>query len=192
MYLRFTMDIQAIILETPRLLLRAITPELFNYVMETYTDEQLMDYFGYDTEDRLVKEKERHAGGITTFRTAMLYFHLIDKESNRVIGGCGYHTWYVPHARAEIGYELFSEPHKNKGLMKEALLPILAYGFDKMNLHRIEAFVSPENTPSIQLMKHAGFSKEGHLREHYFKDGRYEDSVVFSILKSEWKHSHNS
>lgn len=174
------------IIETPRLLLRAQTPEVFKQVMETYTHGQLLEYFGYDTDDRLEFERLRYTGGQTTFRLSFLYFHLIEKENKKVIGGCGFHTWNTVHHRAEIGYEVFSEPHKNKGFMKEALPVILTYGFNQLNLHRIEALVGPENTPSLKLIKSAGFTQEAVLREHYFVNGVHEDSVMFSLLKSEW------
>ena len=55
-----------------------------------------------------------------------------------------YHTWYVDHHRAEIGYVLNSkEEDMNKGYMSEALLKEVIALLDlmKMNLHRIEAFV---------------------------------------------------
>jgi ribosomal-protein-alanine N-acetyltransferase len=40
---------------------------------------------------------------------AFLYFHLLEKTDQNVIGWCGYHTWYLEHDRAEIGYELFKK-----------------------------------------------------------------------------------
>ena len=70
--------------------------------------------------------------------------------------------------------------------MTEALTPIIAYGFSEMQLHRIEAFVGPNNSPSLNLMRKFGFTQEGQLRQHYLKDGKFEDSVVFSLLLEEY------
>ena len=100
---------------------------------------------------------------------------------------CGFHTWAMEHYRAELGYSIHIETEKKKGYMKEALKPIIEYGFNKMNLHRIEAFVGPDNTASISLVKRLGFTQEGHLREHYLKDGVFEDSIVFSLLEKEFQ-----
>lgn len=70
--------------------------------------------------------------------------------------------------------------------MKEALPYIIDYGFDRMNLHRIEAMVGPDNQASLRLVKGLGFVEEGLLREHYFIDGKFYDSLVFSLLKKEY------
>jgi RimJ/RimL family protein N-acetyltransferase len=55
-----------------------------------------------------------------------------------------------------------------------------------MKLHRVEAFIGPNNQPSLKLVENAGFKKEGNLREHYLKDGEWQDSGVFSLLKREY------
>lgn len=69
--------------------------------------------------------------------------------------------------------------------MPEAISAIIDYGFVQMNLHRIEAFIGPNNEASLSLVKKYLFIQEGHLREHYCKNGKMEDSLVFSILKHE-------
>jgi [ribosomal protein S5]-alanine N-acetyltransferase len=71
--------------------------------------------------------------------------------------------------------------------MLEAITSIVDYGFHKMELNRIEAFISPDNLPSKKLIAKAGFTQEGVLREHYKWENKIYDSVVFSLLKSEYK-----
>ena len=98
------------------------------------------------------------------------------------------HVWYLDHNRAEIGYALTDNPEKSKGLMTEAMNSILKYGFEEMKLHRIEAFIGPENIPSLKLVAKFNFKKEGVLRQHYFKNDKMEDSAVFALLKDEYAH----
>ncbi|MDX2360140.1 MAG: GNAT family protein [Crocinitomicaceae bacterium] len=172
-------------LATSRLELRMATPEVYDFVFDDLTDERALDFFGFEDQDKLIIEKERHAKGLKTFNKSFLYFFLIDSESNKNIGWCGYHTWYLDHHRAELGYGFTDMSYEGKGLMTEAIERVLSYGFEEMNLHRIEAFVSPENTPSLKIMEKNNFRKEGHLKEHYFKNGIAEDSLVFALLKSE-------
>ena len=71
--------------------------------------------------------------------------------------------------------------------MREALPEVLKYGFNTMNLHRIEALIAPGNIPSLKLLQRTGFTREGLLREHYMKGGRLEDSVIFSLLRPEYE-----
>lgn len=181
------MKINTTILETPRLKLLALTPELYVEVVDNYTDDELMAFLGYTTIEQVVLERERRAQGASSFTSSFLYFLLVDKATGKTIGSAGYYRVYPNHNRGEIGYILTDETFRNKGLIKEALPLIIAYGFEQMNLHRIEAFVGPENAISLKIMDNFGFTKEGHLREHYFTNNRHEDSVVFSLLKSEWK-----
>ena len=68
--------------------------------------------------------------------------------------------------------------------MSEAI--IVNYGFRNMGLERIEAFVEPNNTPSIKLLKKMSFKKESLLKQHYFYNNRMEDSIVFALLKSDY------
>jgi ribosomal-protein-alanine N-acetyltransferase len=173
-------------LETPRLFLREITPEVYHSIFSSYTDAQLMDFFSFTKDEELAEEKDKYSKGLTTFNKSFLYFHLMDKTTGRKIGWCGYHTWYLPHRRAEIGYEIYVEALKNSGLMTEAIAPIIDYGFRVMDLNRIEAFIGPRNTASQKLVKNLGFVLEGNLRSHYLKNEVFQDSYVFSLLRSEY------
>ncbi|MNS60850.1 putative ribosomal N-acetyltransferase YdaF [compost metagenome] len=174
-------------IETERLTLRKLTDDVYRSIFNNHSDNEIKQLFGIGTDEDLKVETEKVKKGLSTFNKTFLYFHLIDKQTNNIIGWCGYHTWYLDHFRAEIGYGLFDEAVKAKGIMTEALKPIIQYGFETMKLNRIEAFLSPDNIPSLKLVQKFGFTKEGHLREHYNKDNKLEDSVVFSLLKSEYK-----
>ena len=59
--------------------------------------------------------------------------------------------------------------YKQKGLMSEAVEAIIDYGFNALRLHRIEAFIGPDNVASLRLIKKMHFVQEGILREHYFE-----------------------
>jgi ribosomal-protein-alanine N-acetyltransferase len=174
------------IIETPRLLLRMETAEEYKRILESYDDAALMQYFGLQ-ETELELEKMKVKGGICTYRTDVVFFHLIEKTTQHVIGSCNFHNWFRIHQRSEIGYALRREEYKNKGFMREALLPIVDYGFTTLNLNRIEAFIGPENMPSQRLVQRLGFRQEGHLRGHYCKDGVIGDSLVFGLLRDEFE-----
>lgn len=172
-------------IETERLLLRAFTPDTFRLAYDFLTDEELKELFCLPDDEALALERARYQQGMSTYNRSFVNFQLHRKDSGELIGSCGFHTWYLPHARAEIGYALGDDRHKGQGFMKEAMKEVVNYGFHKMNLHRIEAFISPNNVPSLRLVKHFGFQHEGVLRQHYCKDNKMEDSLVFSLLKSE-------
>jgi ribosomal-protein-alanine N-acetyltransferase len=70
--------------------------------------------------------------------------------------------------------------------MTEAIKPVLKYGFETLNLHRIEAKVADWNIPSIKLLLRSGFTKEGTLTQDYFHEGAYHDSDCYVLLRHEW------
>ncbi|MEZ5016786.1 MAG: GNAT family protein [Flavipsychrobacter sp.] len=176
------------ILTTPRMVLEEITPESLAYIMANNTDEEIKNIMGYD-DAGLALAKERLEKGMTYYHITFKYWLLKDKTNNNTIGTCGFYRVYPDHDRAEIGYVMTGISYREQGLMKEAAQRILKYGFEEMKMHRIEAFASPTNTPSIKILEGLGMSYEGLMKEHFLKNGLYEDSACYAILKSEYKTS---
>ena len=145
-----------------------------------------MTYFDMDAEG-FTRMKDMVEKGMETHRLSLCYFLLIDKTTSKVIGECGYHTLNISHQRAELFYSLRNENDKRKGFMKEALKEVLAYGFNTIGLHRIEALTGAWNLASIGLLNHYGFTREGTMREDYVVNGVNENSECYSLLKWEWK-----
>ncbi|MBB6611184.1 GNAT family N-acetyltransferase [Pontibacter sp. Tf4] len=176
-----------ICLETDRLYLRELSPEVYQHLFTEFNNSRIAEYLGFTTSKEVDTEREKYAKGMVTYYATFKAFHILDKETGRVLGKCGYHTWVPTHRRAEIGYELFNDADKGKGYMKEALGVVLTYGFEHMNLYRIEAYIADYNIPSGKLLKHYGFTVEGNARGHYVVDGINEDSVSLSLLLPEFE-----
>lgn len=180
------MKTTAPVLQTERLWLRPLDVTQYMHLFAECGDDEISTYFGFETAEQLEAERERYRKGVVTFNRHFHNFLLVHKETGRVIGSCGYHTWYIYHNRAELGYAIYDEAHKNKGYMGEALKAVIRYGFEHMGLNRIEALIGPENVPSLTLVHRMGFLKEGILREHYVKNGVAEDSVAFALLRRDF------
>jgi ribosomal-protein-alanine N-acetyltransferase len=74
---------------------------------------------------------------------------------------------------------------RGKGIVSEALGAMLDYGFDRMNLHSVEAGVTPGNEASTRMLQRLGFRLEGHLRENFLTDRGFVDSLIYSMLRSD-------
>ncbi len=173
-------------LSTPRLILRKLTPEVYDFVFQNYSEDELRSFLGIMSEEQFMNEKDRQEKGRVMYNRGVVVFQLIDKESQQVIGSCSLHNWYYLHNRSELGYAMTNEAFKNEGLMSEAVGAVIDYGFNTMDLNRIEAFVAPYNVPSLKIMKKFHFKEEGFLKQHYFYDGKYDDSLVFGLLREEY------
>lgn len=74
--------------------------------------------------------------------------------------------------------------------MKEAITAVLRYGFQEMNLNRIEAIIDPANTSSVQLLEKIHFVQEGLLREYELGQKGFDDVYMYSILKRDYEKSY--
>jgi [ribosomal protein S5]-alanine N-acetyltransferase len=178
---------EAQILETERLYLKVMTPELWNYALTQLPDEDISQQLGLYTPESIAKEKEKNRLGMTTHAISFRLYVMVEKLTGTVIGKIGYHNWQQRHNRSEIGYAMDLEQYKNRGFMTEAMKTVLDDGFGEMGLYRVEAMISPENTPSLKLVDRYGFVKEGLLRAHYNNNGVQVDSAVYGLLRPEYE-----
>lgn len=108
------------------------------------------------------------------------------KDSDTVLGMIGYVHIKPEHYRAEVGYSL-SRAYHRQGIMREALLRVIDYGFDAMKLHTIEAIVDADNEASAALLSDVGFRQEAHFREDFLHNGSFRNSIHFGMMKGEQK-----
>lgn len=87
---------------------------------------------------------------------------------------------------AYLGYGL-GVKFTGHGLMTEAIALILRFAFKDLKLHRIEANVQPQNTPSIEVLKRNGFTKEGFSRRYLKIGGKWRDHERWAIIAEDWK-----
>ena len=73
-------------------------------------------------------------------------------------------------------------PFAGKGYMGEALPQMVAFAFDELGLHRLEANIRPENEASLRLVQSAGFHKEGYSPRYLNIDGDWRDHERWAIL----------
>lgn len=175
------------VLETERFILRKAQENDCIDLFVLYSDESVVKYIPLepfssveDTENEMnwyEKIFEDQSG---------LRWVIEDRKTKKVIGTCGFLNYEKAHNRIEIGYDLIPS-YWRKGVMKETLRTIIHFAFTKMNIHKIEAKVDPENISSIKLLEKLNFYQEGLLREHEYEKGKYVDLIIFSILKREFK-----
>jgi [ribosomal protein S5]-alanine N-acetyltransferase len=174
-------------IKTERLTLRLINPAVFHWAFKELSDAEICSLFQFKEESELLAAKARYAEGIESWWFKFAWFQIFRSDDMKYLGWCGYHTIVVNHQRAEIGYELLAEEERNKGYMGEALKKVIQYGFEDLNLNRIEALTSLENEISQKLILANGFVHEGELKSHYLKNDEFENSVFFALLRHNYR-----
>jgi len=108
---------------------------------------------------------------------------IILKSAQMLIGAIGLNM-NLRFNRAELGYWVAKE-YWNQGYCTEASGAMLEYGFHTLNLHKITATHIKRNPSSGKVMEKIGMKKEGILQEHVTKWDKYEDLVIYGILRKE-------
>lgn len=107
------------------------------------------------------------------------------KKDYREVGVCGLTS--INHINQTAEFNLYIAPeYQGKGYGTLALKTLLMHGFGALNLNVIwgEVFVGNK---ALDIDLKLGFQVEGTLRQRYFKDGRFIDTNIISILRSEWE-----
>lgn len=106
------------------------------------------------------------------------------RESGQLVGVIGL-IIQRDHRRAEIGYWVGAD-YWGKGYCTEAAREVVGYAFHKMRLHRVVGRHFARNPASGRVMQKIGMTYEGCLREHAYKNGRYEDLACYGILREQF------
>lgn len=172
---------------TDRLYLRKLTLEDASDMFEYSRDPDVSKYTVWDHHASIKDTKgflnyilENYSKGIVED------WGIVYKENNKLIGTCGFFEWDKTNHSAHIHYAL-SKAYAGKGLMTETVKAIIDFGFEKMNLNRIEARCMPENIGSERVMQKSGLLLEGIARESLFAKGIYKDLKVYAIIRKDLK-----
>jgi ribosomal-protein-alanine N-acetyltransferase len=111
---------------------------------------------------------------------------LVLKENWRMIGTCGFTAIDAPNECAEIGYVL-NPDYRGRELAVEAVRAVLAFGFDRLLLQRIEARFIRGNDASLRVMQKVGMTFEGYHRQSMLIKGVRRDIGYSSILVDEYR-----
>jgi len=131
--------------------------------------------------DNLINKKLLHYISSSSTKAFLLF----SKSSNELLGYISIHSISKIHQFASLTY-ILDFKHQNKGYMKEALNCIIDYAFNKLQLFRLEAQVSVNNSASVHLLKSLSFTQEARMRKNFMIQGALQDSFLFSLLKSEY------
>jgi ribosomal-protein-alanine N-acetyltransferase len=174
-------------LESERFYLRQLTDSDVDFIYGHFSNASVTEYL---MDEPPLSEISEAKAIIDFYRNPESKTHnrwgIVTKSSHQLIGTIGYHKWVKKYQRAEIGFDLKPE-YWGQGVMAEAARVVIRFGFEAMNLNRIDGLVYVENARCLKLMQRLGFKIEGKLRDYFSLNGRFYDHFLLSLLKREWK-----
>lgn len=173
----------AILLETPRLILRewreSDIPELVPLIgTREVAETTLRIPFPYEK-----KHACEFIASVPKEHEVRLAIQV--RSDGRLAGGIGLHP-KMEHQRAEIGYWI-GVPFWSKGYATEAAREVVRYGFETLNLNRIFGGLFEGNAASRAILLKLGMEYEGCARQSVVKWGKPTDVHIYAILREEYK-----
>ncbi|MGJ3240050.1 MAG: GNAT family N-acetyltransferase [Anaerolineae bacterium] len=171
-------------LETDRLILREIHPDDVNALLRLFGNTEVLRFIEMQPIKTIEQANEwlRWMGGVFASEDGLRWG--ITLKDGTFVGSAGLHRWNREVHFAEIGCDI-AHPHWGHGYGQEAMRTIVNFGWDYMNLNRIEATVVKGNNRSVHVMQKIGFKQEGTLRQRLLRGGKYYDIHIFGILRCE-------
>jgi RimJ/RimL family protein N-acetyltransferase len=117
-----------------------------------------------------------------------LAFAIIDKKTQRIAGSTRFMKASAADKKTEIGFTFIGKSWQKTLLNTECKWLLLTHAFEVLNLSRVEFLTDYLNNTSRNAILRLGAKQEGILRNHrVMPNGRIRDTIIFSIIKNEWK-----
>jgi len=150
------------------------------YFWSTYEPLQRPEYYTVDAQYKKIQESLYLMDSKREFT-----FGIYELRTNNLIGHIAlYAVKRLPYSSAFVGYAM-DEIYIGKGIVTEAVKMVVRFAFEQVGLHRVEAYVSTQNSASIRVLEKSGFQREGLLRKLLYINGQWVDHYMYACLEDE-------
>ncbi|MCR8643403.1 GNAT family N-acetyltransferase [Paenibacillus sp. N1-5-1-14] len=172
-------------LHTERLILRKMNESDAPNLFKIWSDPAVTKYMDIDCfidEDQAI-EMIKLMDELSQDHKAIRY-SIIEKESDVIIGTCGYNYFDWDNGRTEVGYDI-AKDYWGKGYATEAIGSLVDYAFTTLKLNRIQAKVVPANVGSAKVLEKLNFTFEGTLRQYEKVNDTFNDLNMYARLATD-------
>lgn len=174
-------------IETKRLILRRFEYSDNESMRKNWiADEKIQSLYSepvYSTAEDVKDLLDKYIGSYE--REDYYRWAIIEKASGECIGQIAYFLVDSKNHFAEIEYCIGAN-FQCRGCATEAAKAVIAYGFDRINLHKVQICTKTINKPSKHVIEKCGLTYEGTLRDYFYMNGEYVGRLYFSILRDEY------
>lgn len=147
-------------------------------IFEKYEPDHPSNFYTLEYQTSLAKVENEHFLHGDAAR-----FWITRKSQPNILIGCISFNNIVKGSfmSCTIGYKIH-KAHHNLGYATEAVQYLVSQLFMSRSLHRVEAYIHPDNAPSIALVEKCGFNYEGIAKEYVFLHGKWQDHLRYTLL----------
>ncbi|CCD85631.1 conserved hypothetical protein; putative acyltransferases family [Bradyrhizobium sp. ORS 285] len=172
------------ILSTTRLRLRQFRPDDAEGMHRCFGDAAAMRFWNHAAYAKPSESERAVRRFIDCTPSYYRFWAVAEAGSNRCIGMVNYHDGQMRSRRVTIGY-IVDPGRQRTGIATEAVAAMLDFCFGELGLHRVQAFIHPDNAASRGLAEKLGFRCEGRLRDHLRVSGEWRDDMLYALLATE-------
>jgi len=174
-------------LKGKKVVLRPIRKSDMKYFLKWFNDTEVIKNLVLYLPMTEVAEEKWIQDAMEKQRPVFVIEAILPNGRRKPIGNCGLHQLREKDRVAEFGIAIGEKKFWDNGYGSEAARLMANYGFNFLNLHKIESEAAASNGRSIKMHLKVGFKKEGRRRRSRHIDGRYVDSIIFGLLRSSWE-----
>jgi ribosomal-protein-alanine N-acetyltransferase len=172
------------ILMTPRLRLRQFREDDVEAMHGCFTNVESMRYWNTPLHTKRIETERAVRRFIDCTPSYYRFWAVADKTTDRCLGLVNYHDGHIRNKRVAIGY-IVDPAHCRQGVATEAVSAMIRFCFQDLGLHRLQAFIHPDNAPSLKLIEKLGFRREGLLRENLRVSEEWRDDLLYARLSTD-------
>jgi RimJ/RimL family protein N-acetyltransferase len=170
-----------------RVFLRPLEREDLNArYLSWLNDPEVTRYMETGAFPTTARDLEKFYDEVTGSRNQII-LAVADKKSGQHVGNVKLGPIHWIHRCATFGIMIGDKRFWGRGVGLEATRLMVEFGFDRLNLRRIDLGVLAEHDAAVRCYEKAGFKVEGRMRESVFQDGKYGDRLWMGLLRSEYK-----
>ncbi|HOP12045.1 MAG TPA: GNAT family N-acetyltransferase [Oscillospiraceae bacterium] len=173
-------------IETERLTLRRFTYQDADDMLKYWiSDEKVQSLYcepAYKTKAAVKELLGKYIGGYE--KESYYRWAVILKQTGECIGQIAFFLVDDKNRFVEVEYCIGTQ-FQNRGYMTEAVNAVIEYGFERLNLHKIQVSHKAGNIASKRVIEKCGFVYEGTLRDYFYTETGYVDRLFYSILRDE-------
>jgi RimJ/RimL family protein N-acetyltransferase len=173
------------VLSTPRLRLRQFRADDADAMHQCFGNAEAMRFWDQPVYTRRLESERAVRNFIECTPSYYRFWAVAEVKTDRCLGLVNYHDGRIRNKRVTIGYIVDPARHR-QGIATEAVSAMLDFCFGELGLHRVQAFIHPDNGASIGLVEKLGFRREGLLRESLRVGGEWRSEVLYGLLVGDW------
>jgi len=171
-------------LVTARLRLRQFRTEDVDAMHKCFANPGAMRFWNRLVHTKRIETERAVRSFIDCTPSYYRFWAVADAATDRCLGMVNYHDGHIRNKRVAVGYIIDPARHR-QGLATEAVSAMLDFCFGELTLHRVEAFIDPDNTASRALAEKLGFRCEGLLRQSLRVGDAWRSEMLYALLAAE-------